>query len=440
MTYIPHTEIDKKEMLSAIGVNSVEDLLKDIPLNLRQHKIELPQSISELELLKEIESFANNNHTSANTKPSFLGAGMYHHFIPAIVPQLAMRNEFYTAYTPYQPELSQGTLTAIFEFQTMICNLTGMDLANASMYDGASAAAEAAILACNCKRRQEIITINDINPQYKEVLGTYLSARSISIKENHIEKIDVTEKTAAVLIQNPNFFGDILNLKNIAEKVHAAGALLILIVDPISLGALKPPGEWGTDIAIGEGQSLGIPISFGGPGLGFFAAKKELQRFMPGRIVGETTDTAGKKGYVLTLQTREQHIRREKATSNICSNQALCALMATIYLSYIGPEGLKKLAQLNINLNAYAKKTLGTIKGFKVLNDGYTFKEFILQCPDSVKKINKYLLKNNIIGGLDLQQFDSKRKNQMLICTTELTVKNEINQLRVMLKKYKASS
>ena len=418
-------------MLNAIGVNSVEELLKDIPASLRQHKIELPRPISEVELLKEIENFTNNCTSSTNTKLSFLGGGSYHHFIPAVVPQLAFRNEFYTAYTPYQPELSQGTLTAIFEFQSMICALTGMDIANASMYDGASAAAEAAILAANYKQRREVVVLNDLNPNYKEVLRTYLTARSISIKEASLDNIAVGEKTAAVLIQDPNFFGDVLDLKGLADKIHAAGALLIMIVDPLSLGVLKTPGEWNADIAVGEGQALGIPVSFGGPGLGFFAAKKEFQRLMPGRIIGKTSDVDGRTGYVLTLQTREQHIRREKATSNICSNQALCALMATIYMSYMGPQGLRKLAQLNMNLNAYAKKLLGSIPGFKVLNTGYTFKEFILQCPVEVKKINKYLLKNGVVGGLDLGE------NKMLVCTTELTGKDEIDRLAELLRNYK---
>ncbi len=435
MPYLPHTTAERQEMLFAIGVTSVEELSADIPAKLRAPALTLPAPVSEIELLQDIERSASKVQARSETRPAFLGGGMYHHFIPAVVPQLASRSEFYTAYTPYQPEISQGTLNAIFEFQSMICALTGMDIANASMYDGATAIAEAAILSCTHTDRSLVIIDKNLNPAYKQVLNTYLTARNIKISEQDVLKLNCTADTAGVIVQNPNFLGDILDLNGIADKAHAAGALFIMAFDPIAQGILKTPAEWGADIAVGEGQALGNPISFGGPALGLFAAKKELQRLMPGRIIGQTKDIEGKNGYVLTLQTREQHIRREKATSNICSNEALCALKAAIYLSYMGPVGLKKLAELNLNLNAYAKKVLGNIPGFSVLSKGPTFKEFILQCPASVKKINEHLLKNNIIGGLDLEQFDPARKNQMLVCTTELTLKDDINKLAEALKK-----
>jgi len=432
--YLPHTEAERSVMLKTIGVRSIEELLADIPKSLRSDEIGLPAPVSELELLKEIESLIAKNNAAGSAAPAFLGGGQYRHFIPAIVPQLAMRGEFYTAYTPYQPEISQGTLTAIFEFQSMICSLTGMDIANASLYDGATAAAEAAILSCSQTKRNEIVVDAGLNPNYKQVLVTYLSARNIKLIEQDVCTSAFPATAAGVLVQTPSFYGDILDLKGLADKVHAAGGLLTIVFDPLSLGVLKSPAEWGADIAVGEGQGLGNPMSFGGPALGLFAVKKELQRFMPGRIVGKTLDVDGKTGYVLTLQTREQHIRREKATSNICSNEALCALQAAIYLSYMGPQGLQKLGELLLSINTYAKKTLGALKGFSVLNKGNTFKEFILGCPKPAKTFNKALAKAGIIGGLDLGQFDSKRKDQMLVCTTELTTKDDIDKLSAVLK------
>jgi glycine cleavage system P protein (glycine dehydrogenase) subunit 1 len=429
MSYSPHTKEDRQIMLAEIGAGSIEDLISDISLELRKHSIELPEAVSETELLREIEQYTEKNIIPTAKRVSFIGGGSYHHFIPAVVPELAMRSEFYTAYTPYQPEVSQGTLTAIYEFQTMICNLTGMDIANASMYDGATAAAEAGILAANFTKRNEIIVLNDVNPNYQEVMKTYFSGREITIENSALKDLNVTENTAAVIIQNPTFFGDIIDLNSAAEKIHEKGALFIMIVDPLSLGLLRSPGELGADIIVGEGQCLGISPSLGGPGLGLFAVKQKYQRFMPGRIVGQTNDVDGNKGFVLTLQTREQHIRREKATSNICSNQALCALMATIYLSYMGPQGLKELAQLNININNYAKEQLSGLAGFKVLNEAPTFKEFVLECPKEAKVINNHLLSKGIIGGFNLGKIDPKMKNQILICTTELTLKSDIDEL-----------
>ncbi len=422
-------------MLDEIGVSSIEDLLSDIPKDLRAKPVQLPKAVSEPELLREIEQLLSKNTGTGLSAPTFLGGGSYRHFIPAVVPQLAMRSEFYTAYTPYQPEISQGTLTAIFEYQSMLCALTGMDIANASMYDGATATAEAAVLSCAQTRRSEIVLDKGLNPNYTQVVRTYLSARGIAIKEMNVRTDILPPTCAGAVVQSPDFYGNILDLSGVAEKVHALNGLLTVVYDPLSLGVLKTPGEWGADIAVGEGQALGNPQSFGGPALGLFTAKKELQRLMPGRIVGKTRDVDGKDGYVLTLQTREQHIRREKATSNICSNEALCALQAAIYLAYMGPQGLKKLGELLLKINAYAKKTLSSVPGFTVQNTGATFKEFVLVCPRPAKDINALISRSGMTGGLDLGTVDASRKNELLICTTELTTKADIDKLAEILKK-----
>jgi len=341
MSYVANTASDQKAMLEAIGANSVEELFDAIPADVRFPKLNLPEPLSEMEILAEMEQMADSN-ADAHHYTWFLGAGAYNHFVPSIVPQLQMRGEFYTAYTPYQPEASQGTLQAIFEYQSMMAELTGMDVVNASHYDGATSLAEAAIMSVNATRgkRNKVLVSPGVHPQYREVLKTYIQGTDIQVvgddnPDNNLAALKgmLDKETACLIVQWPNFFGELEDLEGLADVVHKAGALLVLHIDPVSLGLLKPPGEYGADIVTGEGQSLGNNLNFGGPYLGIFATTKKLVRKMPGRVVGETVDTEGRRGYVLTLSTREQHIRREKATSNICTNQGLMALGAAIYLT-----------------------------------------------------------------------------------------------------------
>ncbi|MEA3493306.1 MAG: aminomethyl-transferring glycine dehydrogenase subunit GcvPA [Candidatus Margulisiibacteriota bacterium] len=374
MRYVPHTEKDKKEMLSSIGKSAINELFSDLPDKVALKNLPpLPKPLSEPELLKELGDASKKNKLAS----PFLGGGSYNHFIPSVVGHIVGRSEFYTAYTPYQAEASQGILQAIYEYQTMICELTGMEVANASMYDGATAMSEAAMLACRYKGKEEIVVSSSVHPEYRKVLKTYADGTSLNIKEVPFdEKTGLTKdpsayisgQTACLIIQQPNFFGCI-------EDIRKFDPLLIVSVDPVSLGILKAPGEYGADIVVGEGQSLGNPQSFGGPGLGIFAAKKELMRMVPGRIVGKTTDAQGKQAFCLTLQTREQHIRRERATSNICSNEALAALAAAAYFSVMGKQGLRKVAELCLQKSNYLKKRLKD----KVLYSAPTFKEFMVK-------------------------------------------------------------
>jgi len=429
MSYVPNTDKDREKILQTIGKSSSEELFKDISSNvLLKQEINLPKALSELELVEELKNYASKN---AETTLSFLGAGSYRHFIPAVVKHLIGRSEFYTAYTPYQPEISQGILQSIFEYQSLICRLTGMDVANASMYDGATALAEAASLAIHYKKRDELVVSKAVHPGYLEVLKTYANGAGWKIKEIALNQgfqtedfgSLVTEKTAAVILQQPNFFGSLENTKGLAEKVHAKGALLIVSVDPISLGILKPPGEYGADIITGEGQSLGSPQNFGGPGLGIFAVKKELLRMVPGRLVGETVDSEGKQGFVLTLQAREQHIRREKAFSNICSNEALLALAACVYLSAMGKQGLKKVADLCLQKTNYLKEKL------KQNTQKSVFKEFVVKTKKPASAVVAELLKENILAGLDLGKFYPELKNYLLVCVTEVVKKEDLDLL-----------
>lgn len=380
--------------------SNIQDLFADIPTSVRlESSLPLPSPLSEPELLEELSKQSEKNSLAS----AFLGAGSYHHFIPSVVKHVIGRSEFYTAYTPYQAEASQGTLQTIYEYQSMICELTGMGVANASMYDGATAMAEAAFMACRITGRKGIVVSSAVHPNYRQVLKTYCNAADLKLIElpydqkSGLTTLDIRHWTssACVILQQPNFFGNIENVQGLAEKVHAAGSLFIVSVDPISLGLLKPPGAYGADIVVGEGQSLGNPQNFGGPGLGIFAAKKEHLRQMPGRIVGATTDIEGKRGFVLTMATREQHIRRERATSNICSNEALCALAACVYLSVMGKQGLRKVAELCLQKANYLKKKLGD----KVLwPNTPSFKEFVV-------KTNKNV-------GLDLRTHFSELKIQ----------------------------
>lgn len=435
MPYIPLTEKNKEEMLSSLSIKRVEELFFSIPAKAwLKEKIKLPLPLSEIDIKKELGSLAQKNK-NADDFLSFLGAGSYNHFIPSVVKHIISRSEFYTAYTPYQPEISQGMLQSIFEYQSLICNLTGMDIANASMYDGATALAEAASLAVNFTKKRKILISQTVHPHYRQVLQTYANGVNWEIEEIPFDEkkgitqgFNVSKDTAGVIIQQPNFFGCLENNLNLVDKIHAAGALYILSADPTSLGLLKPPGEYGADIVVGEGQSLGNPQSLGGPGLGIFAVKKDFMRLIPGRIVGETVDTEGKRGLVLTLQTREQHIRREKASSNICSNEALNALAACVYLSYVGPKGLQQIATTCLENANYLKEKLEE-KGFELPFSAPTFKEFVVKTKESPQAINQRLLENKIIGGLDLETYYPQLKNHLLFCTTEMLNKIEIDKL-----------
>jgi glycine cleavage system P protein (glycine dehydrogenase) subunit 1 len=410
MRYVPNTKNDQGEILSSIGKSTVNDLFSDVPNNvLLKKEINLPAALSEPELLEELKKISGKDLVANN----FEGGGSYNHFIPSVIKHLVGRSEFYTAYTPYQAEASQGTLQAIFEYQTMICELTGMDVANASIYDGATALVEAAFLACRSQKKDEIAISAAVHPEYRKVLRTYAKGAGLKIVEIPYDKKSgltndpstvCSENTACVIYQQPNFFGCIENIKK-------SDPLLIVSADPISLGILKAPGDYGADIVVGEGQSLGSPRSFGGPGLGIFAAKKKYMRMIPGRIVGQTTDRDGKTAYCLTLQTREQHIRREKAPSNICSNEALAALSATLYLSIMGKQGLRKVAELCLQKANYLKKQLKN----KIAFSSPIFKEFVVKTEKNV--------------GIPLNGLYPELKGHKLICVTELTSKKMMDNL-----------
>lgn len=436
--YIPITQSDEKKMLEDLGLEGIEQLFQDIPTNVRLNRaLNLEKSMSEYEVTKHMEDLSKQN-ADINQLVCFLGAGAYDHYIPSTVKHIISRSEFYTSYTPYQPEISQGTLQSIFEYQTMIANLTGMDVANASMYDGASALAEAAAMAVVSTRRKEIIVAGAIHPQAKKVVETYTKFKGIKMIEIQafdgsadIEKLKqaVSKDTAAVLVQSPNFLGIIEEVGEIEKITHAQKALLIMSVDPISLGLLKTPGELGADIVVGEGQALGNSLSFGGPYVGFMATTSKLMRKIPGRVVGQTEDMEGKRGFVLTLQTREQHIRREKATSNICSNQALNALAATVYLSTLGKQGIREVAMLSTQKAHYALKAITKSGKYKAAFSKPFFKEFVISSEIDSARINEILLKNGILGGYDLGRDDPKLKNHLLFCVTEKRTREEIDQL-----------
>jgi len=438
--YIPNTEEDRVQMLSELGLSDISELFADIPEEMKpSRELDLPESLSEPELTNFMRSLAGKN-ISCTQAACFLGAGAYDHFIPAIVRYVISKPEFYTSYTPYQPEISQGMLQAIFEYQTMICRLTEMDVSNASMYDGATALAEAALMAVRSTGRKSVLVSCGVHPEYREVLKTYARFNEIEVKEIALSRLktDMSELTAfigdgdiaAVIIQNPNFFGSIEDLKDISQLAAGKGALSIACVDPISLGLLQSPGECGADIVAGDGQPLGNPINYGGPTLGFLAAKKEFLRKIPGRIVGQTTDHQGRRGFVLTLQAREQHIRREKAVSNICSNQALNALAATAYMSVMGKEGLKETANLCLQKAHYTMDQLIATGKFERASDAPFIKEFTVKALDEpVADINKRLLEHGIIGGLELEKAYPGLKGHWLIAVTEKRTKQEIDTL-----------
>lgn len=437
--YIPNTGEEIKLMLDKIGVASVDDLFSNIPDEIKfKGKLNLPKKMTEQELDKYMRELAGMN-SSTEDLVCFLGAGAYDHYIPSVVNALTSRSEFYTAYTPYQAEISQGVLQAIFEFQTMICEITGMDAANASMYDGASSTAEACSIALvNARKRNKIIISEGLHPETRKVITTYMSGRDAIIEEIPLkdgetdytvlaEKCD--ENTAAVCIQSPNFFGIVEDMDKAGEIARENDASFIVNTDLIALGILKPPAESGADFVVGEAQGLGNPLSFGGPHLGFFAASNKYLRKMPGRIVGETNDAEGRRGYVLTLQAREQHIRREKATSNICSNHALNALAATIYMSVMGKEGLRELSLRCANNARYACEKLVKTGKFKLKYNKPFFKEFLLDAEEDPEEINKRLLKNGILGGYETKRCYPKLEKGWLIAVTERRTKAEIEDL-----------
>jgi glycine dehydrogenase subunit 1 len=434
--YLPMTEQDKKEMLEAIGIEAVDELFSDIPEEVRFNgRLNIKEAKSESALTKELFKLANQN-VNLKTHASFLGAGVYDHYIPSIVDHVISRSEFYTAYTPYQPEISQGELQAIFEFQTMICELTGMDIANSSMYDGGTALAEAAMLACGQTRRKTILISEAVHPEYREVVKTYARGQRHQVVEIPLNNgVTSTEQikelmsndVAAVIIQYPNFFGRIEPLKDFAAIAHEYKSLFVVSCNPVALGILTPPGNLGADIVTGDAQPFGIPTSFGGPHCGFFAVSKKLMRKIPGRLVGQTVDEDGRRGFVLTLQAREQHIRREKATSNICSNQALNALAASVAMSALGKKGIREMAVKNVQKANYAKKQFKE-KGFDIVYDGPIFNEFVLKVDKPISQLSQHLLEKGFIAGYDLGKLDEKLHGHMLVCVTEVRTKEEIDQ------------
>ena len=438
MNFVPNTDSQKERLLARVGVKSVEELFIDVPKDVRlQRPLAIDGGMSEQNLVKHVKGLANLNKTVEGYS-SYIGAGAYEHYIPSFVDQLLLRSEFYTAYTPYQPEISQGTLQAIYEYQTLVCELTGMDVANASMYDGASALAEAAIMCCDATRRDKVIVLQTVHPEYREVLKTYLIPRGVELAEIPFKNGEtdraaleeaLQEDIAGVLVQTPNFFGSLEKAEEIIQLVHAKGALVVMSVNPVSLGLLKPPGECGADIVVGEGQPFGNPLNYGGPYLGFLASRDKFVRRMPGRIVGATTDKNGKRGFVLTLQAREQHIRRERATSNICSNEALCALAFTMHLSALGKVGIKELAYLNLQNAHYAAREIAKIPGMKLAFSGPFFHEFVIEMALEPARVNAMLLKHKIIGGLDLARFYPELDHHLLFCVTETKSKADIDRL-----------
>jgi glycine dehydrogenase subunit 1 len=438
--FIPHTDADREAMLKAIGVESLEDFFQDVPDRLRFPNLDIPPALTEMEAAAELQEISQGNESTQDLI-CFLGAGAYRHYTPAAVDAIIRRGEFLTAYTPYQPELSQGTLQAIFEYQSLIAALTGMDVCNASHYDGATAVAEAVSMAyANFRgKRTKVILSPSLHPQYRQTVKTYNASAPIDIlgdntlitpaggPESLIPLIDLN--TALVVVQYPDFFGRIYDYTKLAAEVHAAGALLAISVNPIVLGLLKTPGEMGADIATGEGQSLGIPLSFGGPYLGLFTTRKEYVRKMAGRLAGETVDNRGQKAYVLTLTAREQHIRREKATSNICSNQGLIALASAVYLSLLGKHGLRQVSELCYHKAHYAAQQIATLPGYALWTSDPFFNEFVIQCPLPAAEINAYLLDHSILGGYDLSQDYPELPSHLLIAVTELNTRDEIDLL-----------
>ena len=444
MPFLPMTDKNRREMLETIGVSRFEDLLSAVPQDLRfKGDMGLPEPLSEYELSRFLQDLASqNDHAGSYT--CFLGGGAYDHFIPAAVGHILLRPEFYTSYTPYQPEVSQGTLQAIYEYQTMIAELTRMDAANASVYDGGSAMAEAALLMQAQTGRETVLMAKTVHPFYRKVVSAYCRRSGIRLKEIGMENgtTDLDElnritdsQTAGVLLQHPNFFGFLEDVSAVERAVHSAGGLFAVSIDPISLGLLNPPGKYGADIATGEGQVLGNPLSFGGPYVGIFAVKKELIRRLPGRLVGATEDKHGRRGYVLTLQTREQHIRREKATSSICTNEQLCALASAVYMALMGKTGLPRVAELCLQKAHYLAEGISKLKGYRLLTAKPFFKEFTVLCPRPPRKILEAMQNHRIFAGIDLGRFDLGLENALLVAVTEKRTRQEMDRFLNILSK-----
>jgi glycine dehydrogenase subunit 1 len=439
MTYIPNTDADRAAMLEAIGKRSIEELFEDVPADKRFPRLNLAPALSEMELARYFQTAAEENRDATHTL-NFLGAGAYQHFIPAAINHLILRGEFYSAYTPYQPEVSQGTLTAIYEYQWLICQLTGMDAANASMYDGSTALAEAVLMAGRVTKRSKVIACGAVHPEYLEVVNTYVQHTGIELQQldfnsqtGKTEAVDeaLDNQTAALVVQSPNFFGCIEDVAALAEKAHAAGALLIAaLTESISLGLLRSPGSCGADIVVAEGQSFGVPLSFGGPYVGLFATREKYARQIPGRLVGEAYDKQGRRGFVLTLATREQHIRREKATSNICTNEGLIALAATVYLETMGRRGIQEVARQCAQKAAYTARRIQELEGFSLPFTAPRYNEFVVRGPiDAQEMLSRLASEKNINGGFALSRYFSDRPNDFLVCVTEINSRSEIDAL-----------
>lgn len=446
MAFIPHTNEERQQMLAAIGVDSLEQLFRDVPANIRFPELRLPAPLTEMELEPEMRRVAQRNRNLAGG-PSFLGAGCYRHFIPATVDYVLQRGEFYTSYTPYQPELSQGVLQAIFEYQTMICRLTGMEVSNASHYDGATSLAEAILLALDVTKggRSKVLVSPYLHPHYLAVARTYLQGTDAHLDVAQLAEISaaalagrVDEKTAALVIQTPHFLGGLEDLTEVADAVHAKGALLIVVADPISLGLFTPPGELGADVVVADGQPLGITPSFGGPSLGIFATRRAHVRRLVGRLVAETEDCEGRRGFVLTLATREQHIRRARATSNICTNSALGALAAAVYLASMGERGLRRVAELCFHKSHYAAAKISDLPGCTInahAPDCEFFKEFVVSLPvEAATVITRLREEHGIIGGYDLGRSFAGSEDKLLVAVTEMNTREDIDRLVAALR------
>ncbi len=434
-SYIPNTGDERLEMLKSIGLNSFDDLYSVVPEEARLKQLNIPGGLSELEVSKTVKDISNKNKQYSSV---FRGAGSYCHYIPSIVKTITSKEEFVTAYTPYQAEISQGVLQSIFEYQTQICELTGMDVSHASVYDGGTAAAEAVLMNVDGRRKLSVVVSETAQPDVITVIKTYCESRNVPVtvvpSKNNATDIDalkaaIKKETACVYVQSPNYYGVIEDVGEIVNISHQLGTKVAVGMNPVAMGILKTPGEYGADIACGEGQPLGIPMGFGGPYLGFMAVKKDLMRKLPGRIVGQTVDSEGKRCYVLTLQAREQHIRREKASSNICSNEALCAMTASVYLAAVGPDGLKKVAVNSASHAHYLADELSKIEGFELVNDKPFFHEFLMTCPVDADKLNAMLCSNGILGGLNID-------GNILWCATEMNSKSDIDTLVALIKDF----
>jgi glycine dehydrogenase subunit 1 len=444
--YLPHTAHDREQMLKAIGVKTFEDLLSHIPKDIRVKELNLPDGLSELELSEKVAAMAAKNKP-ASQQASFLGGGSYRRYVPAAVSSIVSRSEFATAYTPYQPEVSQGSLQAIYEFQTAICLITDMEVANASMYDGPTACAEAALMACRLTGRNKLVVSESVNPEYKMVTTTYAATVGLEVAMTAAHEgvtaaknIAVAADTAAVIVQTPNYFGCLEDLSAIAQKAHEHGALMVVICDPINLGILAGPGSFGADIVVGDAQQCGNNLSFGGPSAGFMATRQDFVRQLPGRLAGMTVDKNGKQAFTLTLQTREQHIRRAKATSNICTNQALNALTMLVYLTLMGPEGLKQLAEISLERAHYLADALTAAPGVSLKYKQPFLNEFVIETPMPASKLLKALKEDGILGGIDLSRFYPNCKNCLLVAVTEMNSVAELDRFAQALPRILASA